>query len=322
MFLLYMATRNPDPFTNGRISTKIDDVDKMAYYILPVKFRLFRATKSSKYLTPDHTSLKLKPREFFGVYNMNPTYIESYENEYGIIFAFKTMRKYKLLALDHPDTKDALYKKAPENIKQILEKNYGYTMSGKRDSKLNSDLTLSQYLCDEGYEGYATNFMQTDTGEFQPEFMICDVGGIKPRGRVTKDKKIKTILEAAALNKLGRDLKGQKVRPVAPDSPVALSSIPFAYGSPGASYGSPGASSIPFAYGSPGASYDSPLTSSSSRGSNIQPKLFRGHLFADDSNNEDKFGGLGKRRSYKKKKTRTNKINRSIRRNKGTRRRR
>ena len=312
MFLLYMDDTNP--FTNGRISTKIDDVDKMAYYILPVKFRLFRATKSSKYLTPDHTSLKLKPREFFGVYNMNPTYIESYENEYGIIFAFKTMRKYKLLALDHPDTKDALYKKAPENIKQILEKNYGYTMSGKRDSKLNSDLTLSQYLCDEGYEGYATNFMQTDTGEFQPEFMICDVGGIKPRGRVTKDKKIKTILEAAALNKLGRDLKSQKVRPVAPDSPVALSSIPFADGSPGASYDSPPIAPSRLTY----------EDMDTKNQENLTPNLFRSRLFDDDGDDivyKDKGGGLRKGRSYKNKKTGTNKRKRNSRTRKGTRRR-
>lgn len=314
MFLLYMAARNPDPFTNGSISTIID-VDGMAYYILPAGVRLFRATKSSRYLTPDNRSLILKPREFFGVYNMDPTYIESYENEYGIIFAFETTRSYKLLALDHPATKDALYERAPENIKRILRINYGYTMSGKRTSELNFDLTLSQYLCDEGYDGYATNFMQTDTGEFQPEFMICNVDGIKLLNRVTNDQiKINTILEAAALNKLGRVLKSQKVRPVAPDSPVA--------------------SSISFAYGSPGASYDSPLASSSSRGSkkrilndeeNIQPNLFRSGLFSDDSDNdEDKLGGLRKRkrRSYKKRKTRTNKRKRSIRRKKGTRRRR
>lgn len=313
MFLLYMAGTNTDPFTNGDI--KLDrKADRMAYYILPAGLLLFRATKSSRYLTSNNTKLTLKPGEFFGVYNMDPAYVESYENEYGIIFAFETTHQYELLALDDKQTQQILYYDAPPNIKQILKNNYGY-MLGTRESVLDSDLVLSKYLCNKGYQGYATNTMPTSFGgTFQPEFMICDIGGITLRRRVTNDQiKINTILEAAALNKLGRVLKSQKVRPVAPDSPVA--------------------SSIPFAYGSPGASYDSPLASSSSRGSkkrilndqeNIQPNLFRSGLFSDDSDDEDKLGGLRKRkrRSYKKRKTRTNKRRSKISRKKGTRRRR
>jgi hypothetical protein len=220
MFLLYMAEENP--FTNGDI--KLDrKADGIAYYILPDRFPLFRATKSSRYLTPDNTSLTLKPREFFGVYNMDPAYIASYEKEYGIIFAFETTHQYELLALDDKQTQEILYNDAPPNIKQILKNNYGY-MLGTRESVLDSDLVLSQYLCTKGYQGYATNTMPTSfEGTFQPEFMICDVGGITLRRRVTNDQiRINAILEAAALNKFARQLKvGRKVRPVKSSSPIA-----------------------------------------------------------------------------------------------------
>jgi hypothetical protein len=345
-----MAAINTDPFTNGSISTIIED--GMAYYIIQPGSPLFKATKRSDtlVLTPPRLS-------FFGVHNMDPVYIASYENEYGIIFAFQTTRLYKLLALDHPDTKATLYNRAPENIKKILRKNYGYnTILGTRDSELDSDLALSQYLCDQGFQGYATNSMATDTGEFHPEFMICRVDGLTPLGRITNNTQtIANILERGRLDQASQALKVSRKGKQrtesqsaarAPLSPVALSSSSFA------SYGSPGAlSSSPFAsYGSPGASYSSPLALSSSRGAsygrpvaqsssktltfdnmntykqeNITPNLFNSGLFADDTDDEDIRGGLRKRktRSYKKRKTRTNKRKRSkISAKKGTRRRR
>ena len=80
MFLLYMAL---DPFTNGSISTIIED--GIAYYLIQPGCPLFKATKNS-----DTLDLRRGRLSFFGVYNMDPAYIESYENEYGIIFAFET----------------------------------------------------------------------------------------------------------------------------------------------------------------------------------------------------------------------------------------
>jgi hypothetical protein len=330
-----MAAINTDPFTNGSISTIIED--GMAYYIIQPGSPLFKATKRSDtlVLTPPRLS-------FFGVHNMDPVYIASYENEYGIIFAFQTTRLYKLLALDHPDTKATLYNRAPENIKKILRKNYGYnTILGTRDSELDSDLALSQYLCDQGFQGYATNSMATDTGEFHPEFMICRVDGLTPLGRITNNTQtIANILERGRLDQASQALKVSRKGKQrtesqsaarAPLSPVALSSSSFAsYGSPGASYSSPLALSS-----SRGASYGRPVAQSSSKTltfdnmntykqENITPNLFNSGLFADDPDDEDIRGGLRKRkrRSYKKRKTRTNKRKRSSRTKKGTRRRR
>lgn len=310
MFLLYMAAINPDPFTNGSISTIIED--GLAYYIIPKEFRFFRAKKGSRYnITPDFSVLTLNPGAFFGVYNMDRDYIESYEDKYGVIFAFETMRPYKLLALDHPTTKMALYSRVPKNIQDVLRINYGYTMSGKRNSQLNSDLVLSQYLCEKGYQGYATNFIETDIDYFDPEFMICDVGGIKSLGRITDPSRIASIVESGKLKKHSEELEAarqekrkNRQRPESPESPYATRARPTSLF----------------------ASYDSPVASS--RFSSGIPKLSFGDMDDDDDDNKEnspnRKGGLRKRkrRSYKKRKTRTNKRKRSIRRKKGTNRRR
>jgi hypothetical protein len=307
-----MAATNPDSLTNSSISTIIED--GFAYYLIQPRCRLFKATKKTNALDLRHGRLS-----FFGVYNMDPDYIASYENEYGIIFAFETTRPYKLLALDHPATKMALYNRVPENIKRILRRNYGYTMSGSRDSELNSDIELSQYLCDERYEGYATNTMQTDTGEFHPEFMICNVDGIRPLGRITDDpRKIANILERGRIDEASRDLKVSRKGKQRTESPYVARARPMS-----------------FAPTNLFASDDSPPSSPSSSGI---PKLSFGDMddegYEDDDDNKENspsrankklFGGLrkGKRRSYKKRKTRTNKRKGSkIRARKGTRRRR
>ena len=270
MFLLYMASTNPDPFINGSISTIIEG--GLAYYIIPKGLRFFRAKKGSRYnINPDFSVLTLNPRAFFGIYNMDPEYIESYENKYGVIFAFETTRPYKLLALDHPDTKMALYDRVPPNIQAVLRINYGYTMSGKRNSQLNSDLVLSQYLCDNGYQGYATNFIETDIDYFDPEFMICDVGGIKSLGRITDPIRIASIVESGKLKKHSEELEvarqekrknRQRAVSPPPHDSASASSIFASYGSPGASYGSPVAPSrFANATRSPFASYSSPVAS-------------------------------------------------------------
>ena len=294
MFLLYMDV---DPFDS--ISTIID-VDGMAYYIIQAGVPLFKATKSS-----DALDLRRGRLSFFGVHNMDRDYIESYENQYGIIFAFETTRPYKLLALDQPATKATLYARAPENIKRILRRNYGYTMSGRRDSELDSDLALSQYLCDEGYEGYATKFMQTDTGDFHPEFMICNVDGMRPLGRITNDPtKIANILQRGRIDEASRDLKVSRKGKQRIESPSATRMRPTSLF---ASDDSPPRAPSRFAMAS----------------SSGIPKFSLGDMDDDDDDdnknnsplrtNKRLFGGLrkGKRRSYKKKKTRTNKRKRS-----------
>ena len=313
MFLLYMETINTDPFTNGMISTIIDVDDGLAYYRIPVGFHLFKATKSS-----DTLNLSLGRLSFFGVYNTDPHYIESYEKEYGIIFAFKTTRSYKLLALDHPNTKTELYNRAPNNIKQILRRNYGYnSMSGYRDSKLDSDIELSQYLCKQGYQGYATHFMETDTGEFHPEFMICKVDGITPIGRITNLNKIASILDEGTMFKRSLELKESRKKPKSRFDDDVGSRSPFPNANPFATYspGSPVAPSTSYKL-----SFDMVEDDKENSPPNKNP--FNSSIFKDDDTDDENRGGTRKRkiRSYKNRKTRTNKRKRS--KKKGTRRKR
>lgn len=180
----------------------------MWYYLIPEKYPLFKATK-----TYDSTSggLYLNPEGyyFFGVKDETPGYIESYEKEYGIIFEFVTTRPYKLLALDKKETQDKLYQNAPEEIKLILENNYGYT-NGLRNSETTSDHKLSEYICknDYGYDGYAIKYMQTDfKGSFHPEFMFCDISGINYVKKVTTDKRVNEILEGEKEKSFSKKLK-------------------------------------------------------------------------------------------------------------------
>lgn len=183
-----------NPFDSGMI-TILREVDGMIYYIVPAGLPLFKATKT---YDPRTQGLHLNPNAhyFFGVRNMDRGYIASYEEEYGIIFEFITTRQYKLLALDKKETQTQLYNSAPEDIKTILRKNYGY-VSGIRNSVNEADQRLSKYLCTQGYDGYAIHHMETDFGgSFHPEFMICNIqNGIQYVRQVTGESQMHAILD-------------------------------------------------------------------------------------------------------------------------------
>jgi hypothetical protein len=134
---------NSNPFDDNTIQ-KIEE-NGIYYYIVPSGFPLFKASTIYDEKNP---RLNLRPDGFyfFGVKNTEPGYIESYEEEYGIIHEFKTLRQYKLLALDEIATQQYIYKNANPEIQDILEKNYGYNDTNrqlKRDSESDNDRTLS-----------------------------------------------------------------------------------------------------------------------------------------------------------------------------------
>ena len=149
---------------------------------------------------------------FFGVKDISPEYISSYENEYGIIYEFITTRDYKLLALDDMETQRQIYRDAPERIQSILRTNYGYNEEGnplKRTSTNDADRELSKYLCGKGYEGYAIKNMVTDFGgEFHPEFMFCNIDGIQYVKQITTDEeRINSLLDRKKGKDMGKQLR-------------------------------------------------------------------------------------------------------------------
>lgn len=84
---------------------------------------------------------------------------------------------FKLVAIDKPNQQ--LYDDAPEKIQVILDKNYGFNIKGehKRCSVPEKDHELSDYLCENGYYGYAANKMlgQPLQGDLDPEIVLCDI---------------------------------------------------------------------------------------------------------------------------------------------------
>lgn len=192
---------------------KENDLDGFNYYNIPENYPLFKATST---FFDDKKTLTLQRNKhyFFGIKDTTPSYIEDYEDLYGVIFEFKTTKSYKLLALDDHDTMATLYEGAPSNIKRILEKNYGYR-TGIRDSVAGPDDELSKYICGIGKQGYSINNMPTDMGgRFHPEFMICNAAaGVEFVGQVTTDEKADSILREAELKRHAQEMKASRKKP-------------------------------------------------------------------------------------------------------------
>jgi hypothetical protein len=192
---------------------KEDGLDGFKYYNIPENYPLFKATKT---FFDDKQTLTLQQNKlyFFGVKDTTPSYIENYEELYGVIFEFKTTKSYKLLALDDHDTMATLYEGAPSNIKTILEKNYGYH-TGIRDSVAGPDDELSKYICGMGKQGYSIFNMETDMGgRFHPEFMICNAAaGVENVRQVTTEARVNSILREAELKRHAEDMKAARKKP-------------------------------------------------------------------------------------------------------------
>jgi hypothetical protein len=180
----------------------------LMYYIIPVNYPLFKATYTLK--KGDILRLQVNKPYFFGLKNMTPGYIDDYEEEYGVIFEFKTTREYRLLCLDDKNTVDVLYRDASERIKYILERNYGY-MSGIRNSESDNDRELSAYLCSLGKDGYSVHNMKTEgDGIFHTELMLCNSDGIAYVGQVTDDIKVEGIIERGKLKELSKRMEEER----------------------------------------------------------------------------------------------------------------
>ena len=216
-----------------------DTKNKVHYYSIPSGFPLFKATKHA----PRGDVLHLRPDGFyfFGLKHNSPDYIESYEDEYGIIYEFVTTREYQFIALDDMETKAALYLHSHGNtrIQHILQENYGYMNENVRDSVSEPDRALSKYLCESylpsirKYDGYAIHDMTTHFGgRFHDELMICKMDGIEFVGRVTTDRRMQSIIERARLEEHAKQMKESRKKPrnryVEEDSPARRPRSPAA----------------------------------------------------------------------------------------------
>lgn len=175
------------------------------YYIIPSNYSLFKASKMN------YSELRPNNLYFFGLKNMDPEYIYDYEDEYGVIYEYETTNTIELLALDNKVTINKLYSQAPQDIKHILERNYGYN-TGTRLSEKNPDMKFTEYLCNKGFQGYAIYSMKTDFGgHFHPELAICNASNsVELVQQITSDYRIQSILEQGKMRQIGRDLDNQR----------------------------------------------------------------------------------------------------------------
>lgn len=114
-------------------------------------------------------SLEQKPT-FFG---LEPNDVK----QYGIIHSWTVPQDIELLHLDNPDVMKSIYNEAPERVKDVLEKNYGYNPKkhtiGNSKSFFERDRIFYEYLCTTRSPGYAsTRYEGEEISSY--EVMVCN----------------------------------------------------------------------------------------------------------------------------------------------------
>ena len=115
---------------------------------------------------------------------LSEEYAAKYAKKKGNIFCFKTNKKMDLVAMDKQN--DTLFANAVNqivdgyDIQTIMRDNYGFHNNHKRKSEPEKDNALSQYLCENGYNGYAAGKMDgvNLTYDLDPEIVLCDTSNL------------------------------------------------------------------------------------------------------------------------------------------------
>lgn len=129
-----------------------DESNGNKYYIIPEETKLYRGSDEEN----SHI-VQSKPPPFFGFTSKAVKNYGAYTHTYSI------MEELKLLAIMEMNTNSKFYKEAPQNIKKILDTNFGYNTKDLRYSpdgySDTSDKDVMEYLCKnyKSYDGYAMN---------------------------------------------------------------------------------------------------------------------------------------------------------------------
>ena len=169
------------------------EINGINMYIIPSGTTLYRG--DSNFTDINHSDLLKGDYKFF-------TPDQEYADKYGIVFEFKTNKELQLIALD--DISKDFFVSAPEEIQDILEDNYGY-ISHKRDSVEEKDYKVSQYICDQGYQGYAANTMESKgfDDDLDAEIVLCNAEQYLDRiKRVTEENRIQSKQDKLKLRKI------------------------------------------------------------------------------------------------------------------------
>ena len=194
------------------------EVGGINMYIIPVGTTLYRGDSNFTDIT--HPELLKGDYKFF-------TPDAEYADKYGIVFEFKTKNELQLVAMD--DISEQFFTGAPEEIQDILEDNYGYS-SHKRDSVEEKDYKVSQYVCKQGYQGYAANTMES-TGfddDLNAEIIICNAEEHVERiQRRTHENKIQSKLDELRMRRTERDRVGPRKKARREFKPTSMGALNF-----------------------------------------------------------------------------------------------
>jgi hypothetical protein len=172
-------------------------------YFIPAGTKLYRG--DSKFTDIDNTDLLKGNYKFF-------TPDENYAQKYGNVFEFETTTDLNLVAMD--DISEQFYNKALKShvgIAKIMRDNYGYgTKPQERDSDQKKDNAMSEYICKQGYQGYAANTMKSKefADDLNAEVIICN-----PKNHLTPISLVTKIEREAPKLKRGNS-KRDRVGPI------------------------------------------------------------------------------------------------------------
>lgn len=104
-------------------------------------------------------------------------------HQYGIIYGWKVPETVELVLLDNHKVMTEIYNGAPQKVQQVMRENYGYRPDGFADrvSYFEKDIIFYQYLCEQGYPGYASYDLE-DGERTSVEIMVCNPTGYTCEG--------------------------------------------------------------------------------------------------------------------------------------------
>jgi hypothetical protein len=116
-------------------------------------------------------------------------------HQYGIIYGWKVPETVELPLLDNYNVMTEIYNRATErpDVQQVMIENYGYRPDrfADRVSYFEKDIIFYQYLCEQGYPGYASYDLE-DSERTSVEIMVCNPTGYTCEGlfypNVVKDR--------------------------------------------------------------------------------------------------------------------------------------
>ncbi len=132
--------------------------------------------------------------------------------QYGNVSEFETTKPLRVVALD--DITDDFFNYASEEVQKYLVSNYGHNTNDKlRNTNESGDFAVSQYICDQGYDGYAIDTMDTDAGgKFHQEIVICNPSvNVKFVGEVEDEEHKRKIKETELQKRLNPQRKKRSI---------------------------------------------------------------------------------------------------------------